>query len=58
MEADVAAINRMFRQTAKQLVRECYLFLRREKGLTALQAWNKMQQWRTEPSLTPRPTYW
>lgn len=58
MDNEVASINKMFRQVARQIVVDCYRFLRHEKGMTALQAWNKMQQWRTEPSLPPRPTYW
>lgn len=58
MATDVDSINAMFRQTAKQIVRDCYRFLRNEKGMTALQAWNKMKQWRADPLGPPRPTYW
>jgi hypothetical protein len=58
MAHEVEAINQMFRQVAKQIVRDCYLFLRREKGMTALQAWRQMQTWRTEPNLPPCPTYY
>ena len=50
-------INKMFKDAAKQIVNDCYRYLRHECGMTALQAWNKMQQWRKETSLPPMPTY-